>query len=348
MKKGSATFSYPGAMTPAGFHSYYREGLSGCTHIYILKGGPGCGKSTLMRKIGLLLQEQGQDVEYWPCSSDDASLDGVICRSLGLAVVDGTAPHTLDPLYPGAVESLVNMGCWDEAQLRPHLAQMQRLSEEGSSHYAKARQHLATARQISQTEAEANREALDTQRLSALCRSLTADIFCRSESVRRFFISVVTPGGEQHIAEELTEGMQRILLKGPRGCGQTELLQTIAQAAQLNGQSCAFGYRAILPQEPAMLLLNEQKLAIVPAELVQVREDDRIIDCAALLTGAPTPSRNAAVQKALDAAAAEIGAAHALHDELEDIYRPAIDFAAVTRIGDELLTKIQQLIAAQA
>ena len=123
------------------------------------------------------------------------------------------------------------------------------------------------------------------------------------------------------------------------------MLQAVAQAAQINGQSCAFGYRALLPQEPAMLLLAEQKLAIVPADLVQVREDDRVIDCTALLQKAPASGRHAAVQKAIDAAAAEIGAAHALHDELEEIYHPAIDFPAVTRIGDELLTKVQQLIS---
>ena len=59
----------------------------------IIKGGPGCGKSTFMKKLRRTAGELGADTESYLCSSDPASLDGLLIPALGLAFVDGTAPH---------------------------------------------------------------------------------------------------------------------------------------------------------------------------------------------------------------------------------------------------------------
>ncbi|MDD2568537.1 MAG: ATPase [Clostridia bacterium] len=95
MKKGKVSHVFPGSNTPQGFYSFYAEGLSPMEHVFVLKGGPGTGKSTLMRKIAHNMTERGYDVELWQCSSDNNSLDGVIIGNLGVAVVDGTAPQAV-------------------------------------------------------------------------------------------------------------------------------------------------------------------------------------------------------------------------------------------------------------
>ena len=89
-----------GANSPAGFYSLYSELLSPETAnaIYILKGGPGCGKSTLMRRVAQQAAQAGETVEYILCSADPDSLDGVVLPRLGAALVDGTAPHGTAPL----------------------------------------------------------------------------------------------------------------------------------------------------------------------------------------------------------------------------------------------------------
>ena len=61
--------------------------------IYILKGGPGCGKSSLMRRVAQAMEEKGASVEYIACSGDPDSLDAVVFPALNTAIVDGTAPH---------------------------------------------------------------------------------------------------------------------------------------------------------------------------------------------------------------------------------------------------------------
>ena len=88
-----------GANSPTGFYSLYDHLLSPeeARAIYILKGGPGCGKSTLMRKIGAWAEEAGLETEYILCSGDPDSLDAVILPAVGTAIVDGTAPQVVVP-----------------------------------------------------------------------------------------------------------------------------------------------------------------------------------------------------------------------------------------------------------
>ena len=86
---------YLGANSPTGFYSLYDQLLEPeqAETIYILKGGPGCGKSSLMRRVAQAMEEKGASVEYIACSGDPDSLDAVVFPALNTAIVDGTAPH---------------------------------------------------------------------------------------------------------------------------------------------------------------------------------------------------------------------------------------------------------------
>lgn len=95
-----------------GFISYFDKIFSPdeLNRIYILKGGPGTGKSYLMKHIGKKAEAMGYKTEYFLCSSDPSSLDGIIIPELSCAIIDGTSPHLTDPIYPGAVEQIINLG----------------------------------------------------------------------------------------------------------------------------------------------------------------------------------------------------------------------------------------------
>lgn len=84
-----------GGNTPAGFYSLYHQ-LSDPEQmraLYIIKSGPGSGKSSLMRRVERHLQAAGLKTEQVLCSGDPDSLDAVIVPELGAAIVDGTAPQ---------------------------------------------------------------------------------------------------------------------------------------------------------------------------------------------------------------------------------------------------------------
>lgn len=84
-----------GANSPSGFYSLYDQMLDPETanRIFLLKGGAGCGKSSLMRRAAAALEDVGESVEYICCSGDPDSLDAVIFPRLKAAIVDATAPH---------------------------------------------------------------------------------------------------------------------------------------------------------------------------------------------------------------------------------------------------------------
>lgn len=77
-----------------GFVSFFEDFLTESFErdVYMLKGGPGCGKSTLIRRVCQPLARDGEQVETIYCSSDPDSLDGMVLSDR-LAVLDATAPH---------------------------------------------------------------------------------------------------------------------------------------------------------------------------------------------------------------------------------------------------------------
>ena len=77
---GSVTRYFPGGNTPLGYYSFFNEIISWTeqARIFIIKGGPGVGKSTLMKKIAKQLLDSGISLEFLHCSADSNSIDGII------------------------------------------------------------------------------------------------------------------------------------------------------------------------------------------------------------------------------------------------------------------------------
>lgn len=93
------THFFLGANSAEGFYGLYDQLLDAKLYdLIILKGTPGCGKSTFMRRVAAALEERGLETVYIHCSGDPDSLDGVIAPAIRTAIVDGTAPHGTAPL----------------------------------------------------------------------------------------------------------------------------------------------------------------------------------------------------------------------------------------------------------
>lgn len=102
---------FAAANTAEGFISYFDRIFdpSSLDDLYIIKGGPGTGKSSMLRRVADAAKKRGYEVEYYYCSSDPSSLDGILIPSLSFGMLDGTAPHMTDPVYPGAVDTVFDL-----------------------------------------------------------------------------------------------------------------------------------------------------------------------------------------------------------------------------------------------
>ena len=78
MNNGLETRYFLSALTGAGYYALHRQFLRPPQRYFcILKGGPGCGKSTFLKRVGDAGRAAGLAVVRLHCAGDPASLDGV-------------------------------------------------------------------------------------------------------------------------------------------------------------------------------------------------------------------------------------------------------------------------------
>lgn len=119
---------------------------------YILKGGPGTGKSTIMKNFAKKYQELGYDVELFYCSSDINSLDGVRIPKKQIAIVDGTAPHITEATMPAIKEKILNVGAFIKDDIKTYEKVIEKHLIKKSYYFTLAYSYLKTAGQLFKTE----------------------------------------------------------------------------------------------------------------------------------------------------------------------------------------------------
>lgn len=88
---------YLGAATPAGPVDHIMKLTDHLEKRYFIKGRPGSGKSTMLKKLVSEAERKGFDVEVYHCGLDPNSLDMVIFPEKSVAIFDSTAPHEYFP-----------------------------------------------------------------------------------------------------------------------------------------------------------------------------------------------------------------------------------------------------------
>lgn len=85
------------AFTPYGHISLLQELLKDIKHTYFLKGGPGTGKSTMIKLIGIQLIDRGFDVDYIRSVNEPDSVAGLFLPKHKLCLLDKNefVPKTL-------------------------------------------------------------------------------------------------------------------------------------------------------------------------------------------------------------------------------------------------------------
>lgn len=142
-----------------GFCSYYGDCFDDARikQVYVIKGGPGTGKSRFMREVSDCAISHGWQRCMIYCSSDADSLDGVILRrgSISIALLDGTSPHVYEPKMPGVREELINLGdFWNGEMLRERSEEIARYQREKADGYRRAYRYLAAFGEVYQSRSE--------------------------------------------------------------------------------------------------------------------------------------------------------------------------------------------------
>ncbi len=343
-----------------GFFSYFEAlyHVDTIHHLYILKGGPGTGKSSFMKAAALRFMEKGHPVEIFPCSSDPDSLDAVMDLELGIALVDGTPPHTLEPQYPAAHHSILNMGDHiDEEKIAPSAPDIVASNKRLKEHFARCTRCLSAARQLTEDNMALITGQVQAQRLFALARRIATKEFPHHSStsgqIFHRFLTGVTPQGILDLSGWTAScGYQIYQLRDDHNIAPI-LLAALADMATACGLSVILCHDPLFPTgAPLQLVIPSLSLAFLstpertelPGQVVRSVNLNRYVEKHAL-DGHKTLYRfNRKLIRVFQQEAVEsLEAAKAEHDVLESFYLPCVRFSEIDQRRDDFIHKVLYL-----
>lgn len=345
-----------GANSAGGFASLYNTWIdqTSIQAFYTIKGGAGCGKSTLMKTIAQQLQAEGYAVEHIFCSGDPDSLDGIHIPQKAVAMVDGTAPHRMDPAYPGATGHYVDLGTgYDRKALFAKREEVIQATAAYQACYPAAYACLRMA-QAKRLTAWASLRAEETQekvekRAKSLLSPARKELRTQAGKRYRRFLGGPTCQGMYFLSQSpLALCATGYVLQGETGLAPLllEHLETGFLAAGYDVVSCP---DPIQPELLAHLLIPELDLAFVTGP-IPPEAGYRTIRTESLTGKAIWQENRASLREALrqaeeeqQAAITHLAKAKSFHDTLEELYRPHVDFQHTDQVTRDLLAEISAL-----
>ena len=357
---------YPGNNTPEGFFSYYQYILSQreADKIICIKGGPGVGKSTFMRKIGEKLLNDGHNIDFMHCSSDNGSLDGIVLRDKKIAMIDGTSPHIVDPINPGAVDSIIHLGdFWDEEGIRKNRDALISNNERIKSIFARAYNYLAAAGKMYDNLSSIYESAIKNEEIYKISARIIGTELAHKEispqqgDTKKYFASAITPNGFENYLKTLINGYKRIyLIKAPVGIGSERMLNLFMESALYRGFEVEGYYCPMKPSTKLEhLLIPELSLAFVTTNKFHTIDEQTLqgdiitIDLHDVIRYEDIEYQqeilNDSLKKMEELLNKGIGClsqAKKEHDSLESYYIPNMDFMKIEALRQELTEKISK------
>lgn len=343
---------YLGALGPHGFCGYFdRLCQEPDRQMYLIKSGPGCGKSTMMRKIA---EASPLPVQRIHCSSDPDSLDGVILEKPRAAVVDATPPHALEPACPGAQERVVSLyHTMNVAALTENRGQILRLSMRCKALQERAGSYIAGAAKLLADSRATAAWSTDTAKAAAFASRLTLRYLPRGESegeeqVR--LLSAVTPKGILTFYNTIPALADTLVVfHDEYGLCSRLILDELRKQALRRGCSIISCPCPLGGGEIEHLFIPALRLAFLTSNSWHSMEFEgqKNIHCRRFEDKSKLRCRKKrlrfnrrAAAELLEQVSAMQREAKTSHDAMEKLYGAAIDFAAVDRAAEELQAQL--------
>lgn len=351
---------YLGSHTADGFVSHFskcynpKDGFK----TYILKGGPGTGKSSLMKKAAFTAEDKGLEAVLCLCSSDPTSLDAIIFPEIKTVILDGTAPHVVEPTIPGVCEQIVNLGEAFKANgFEGNENKISELMRLGSECHKAAAGYLSAAGKLLGDERRIAREFVDSEKLIKFANKLAEQIIplCKNAplgTTEPRFISAPTVSGCAFYGETLFAEAQNITVIEDRHRAVAPfVLDIVKQRAIENGFDVIALHNPFLPSLPLdHIIIPRLKAAVcthsnytdlspyVSSRMVHSR---RFYDMSGLKAArSRLKFDRRAADEMIDSSVLQITKAKEIHDLLERYYISAIDFSVTNSITDRLISRI--------
>lgn len=339
---------FAGVNAPGGFFSRFdhimEESADG-RKIFI-KGGPGMGKSTLMKKVVRRAADEGLECEVFHCSSDPASIDGVHVPALKTAILDATAPHNCDPVYPCIGGEIFDVSVHiQKEKFRPDPEEVVFQTKRKKRAFAKGYRYLSAALPLlRQTDSE-YMENTDVRGIYEAAERLAERVFGTAscdgkKDGRELFVSAITPEGFVNYGDTVFGDTYCVAVKGSYGTAM--FVRRFAEIARIRGFSPIIFHCPMRPDEKAEhVYIPQFRFSLTTYDYYTHAATGEMIDLDEYVDYAPGMGESCSyagtlMQRAIDA----FGEAKTAHGFLEKFYVDAMDFEALEQRGETLIQSI--------
>lgn len=320
---------------------------------YIIKGGPGTGKSSFMKYVTRKATEKGINCVLCPCSSDPDSLDALIMPEKKVVILDGTAPHTLDPKYPAVCEEILNFGEFWESEKLKGKSEIIEITNQNKALHTTASRYLQAVGQL----------MLDNYKTALTCTQKTKVLNFAEKLCNRY---IEKSGGKPYEWVRFIGGI------GPKGvisfpqtieniCNEIVVISDYYGAAsniiieQVRQNALESGYEIITLKNPFLpslitdhIIIPELSLAFVTENsYINFKNDSRRIHARRFTTNKLLHQskerlkfNKKAITHLLNSASDTLLLAKTTHDQLESYYIEAMNFNELEKFAEKFCKKI--------
>ncbi|CEH32763.1 PRK06851 family protein [Romboutsia lituseburensis] len=351
--EGKSRKLFPGANTANGSFNFFDNIITkNINRIFCLKGGPGVGKSSLMKKIANEFLEKGYDIELHYCPSDPSSLDAVLIKELGVVLLDGTAPHIVDPKDPGAIDEIVNLGdYWNLENLEKNKVEIVECGKDISSSFRRAYKYLKSAEPIYYDIEEKYKDCMDFGQVNLLTEHFIYDLFKNASSTgiyqkeRHLFGTAITPVGHVDYADSILSGVSKIYhLSGNIGTGKTTFLKRVCDKAIKKGMEVEVYHYPLIKDKLETIIIKDLDIGITTSKLFEGRNTidlDKYLDQYKLAKYEEEINFDKKVfNELINYGISNLKKAKAKHDVIEAHYAPNMRFDEIETLRKEIVNRI--------
>ena len=346
-----------GCMTAQGFSTEFGRLIEeGDRFTYILKGGAGTGKSSLMKKIAAEFETDEHVVRFY-CSSDPASLDAVWLEKSDVLIVDGTSPHVFDPIYPGAAQVIINLGeNWNSRKLADDREKIIAVTDKNKSLLARAKRFTTAFSNVCSDSFNCAQGCIDEEKLNGFLTRFCKKMIPKkgSGSGRRDIrqLSAMTEFGWLTMTETLESCQEIYMMHDEYFACSHRICESVAAEASRRGFDVIIcpshglndlAYEHIIIPELGLAMASATPLNDLRIENAKQLNLSRFYDKMALqrYKSRLKMNRLTAVRLA-DEIYITIKNAKAVHDEIEKYYIEAMDHSALDRLTEKLIKEIKE------
>lgn len=354
---------FTGTNTPAGFFGFLDDfyDIAGGWRAYLLKGGPGTGKTRLIRRVFDYMSERGLEIQAIICPSEPNSLDGLVFPKIRACILDADAPHAVEPRCWGAVEQLLNLsGGIETSDILKRAPEILELNARRKTLEARCRRFMGGAASLLSHTRRIAFECTDTDKIQRSAAQIAAREFGAGRGKKgretRRFLSAVTPEGCVIFHQTLQALCPKIYsIEDEYGVSSRLLINEMRARAIASGCDVITCYCPVFPRDkPDHLLIPSIGIGFTTSNLWHKADfpvfrrihSARFTDTEKLRQRRQIISFNRrAARELINEAAAVIGEIRDIRGRVEQIYSDASDRSHADTAAERVIAGLEEIIA---